>query len=124
LPDPPESRSKKGWAWGDGGRRQAGAMSTYVISEVEVVDEAEADRYRAIAERSIEQHGGRYIVRGARPDAVEGEWDSGRRLVIVEFPTQEAARRWYQSPEYGEALDIRATALRRRLLFADGIAPA
>src|ERR671924_1424728 len=91
-------------------------MSAYVISEVEVVDEAEADRYRSIAQRSIEQHGGRYVVRGAVPEAVEGEWDEGQRLVVVEFPSLEAAHKWYESPEYAEALDIRTHALRRRLL--------
>jgi uncharacterized protein (DUF1330 family) len=99
-------------------------MSAYVISEVEVLDEAEAERYRFIAQRSIEQHGGRYIVRGGIPNAVEGGWDSERRLVIVEFPTLEAARTWYESPEYAEALALRTHALRRRLLFVDGITPA
>ena len=33
----------------------------------------------------------------------------------------EAARRWYASPEYAEALALRATALERRLLFVDGV---
>jgi uncharacterized protein (DUF1330 family) len=99
-------------------------MSAYVISEVEVIDEAAADRYRSLAQRSIEQHGGRYVVRGSLPDAVEGSWDPAGRLVIVEFPDLEAARRWYESPEYAEALDVRTVALRRRLLFVDGGAPA
>jgi uncharacterized protein (DUF1330 family) len=99
-------------------------MSAYVISEVEVLDEAEADRYRSIAQRSIAQYGGQYVVRGGIPEAVEGEWDLERRLVIVEFPTLEAAHTWYESPEYAGALDVRAQALRRRLLFVDGIAPA
>ncbi|GLZ14119.1 hypothetical protein Acsp04_43540 [Actinomadura sp. NBRC 104425] len=96
-------------------------MTAYVISEVEVLDEQLADRYRAIAEDSIEHHGGRYIVRGAAPDAVEGAWPDQRRLVIVEFPDMETARRWYSSREYGEALKVRGQALDRRLLFVEGL---
>jgi uncharacterized protein (DUF1330 family) len=99
-------------------------MPAYVISELEVLDEAVADRYRELAASSIKHHGGRYVVRGAEPEALEGEWLPERRLVIVEFPSVEDARRWYTSPEYAEALELRAYALRRRLLLADGLPDA
>jgi uncharacterized protein (DUF1330 family) len=37
----------------------------------------------------------------------------------------EQARRWYRSAEYAEALELRQTALRRRLIFVEGVeAPA
>jgi uncharacterized protein (DUF1330 family) len=96
-------------------------MSAYVISEVEVLDNSRAQRYRELAAASIAQYGGRYLVRGALPEAPEGEWLSARRVMVVEFPDMETLRRWYRSPEYAEALAIRSTALDRRLLFADGI---
>lgn len=96
-------------------------MPAYVISEVEIKDPAAADRYRVLAAESIAAHGGHYVVRGALPDAVEGSWDPARRLVVVEFPTMDAARRWYESTEYAAALEYRDTALDRRLLFADGL---
>ncbi|MEU0838685.1 DUF1330 domain-containing protein [Streptomyces sp. NPDC005962] len=41
-------------------------------------------------------------------------------LVILEFPSMADARRWYASPEYAQALEIRKDALDRRLLFVDG----
>jgi uncharacterized protein (DUF1330 family) len=96
-------------------------MAVYVISEVAVLDEDRADAYRTLAAASIQRHGGRYLVRGAEPEAVEGTWESVRRIVIVEFPTMNAAREWYASPEYAEALKIRQDALDRRLLFATGM---
>jgi hypothetical protein len=46
-----------------------------------------------------------------------------KQLVIVEFPSMERAREWYGSPEYAEALKIRAKALTRTLLFVDGVLP-
>jgi uncharacterized protein (DUF1330 family) len=96
-------------------------MAAFVISEVEILDETVADRYRALAAASIEQHGGRYLVRGATPDAVEGEVSPRRRLVVVEFPDMDVARRWYASDSYAEALALRDHALTRRLLFVEGV---
>jgi len=64
---------------------------------------------------------GRYIVRGGTVEAIEGEWPVHRRVIIVEFPTMERAREWYGSAEYAAALEVRATALTRRLIFVEGI---
>lgn len=97
-------------------------MAAYVISEVEIRDERLANEYRTRAAASIEQYGGRYIVRGAAPEVVEGEGTS-RRIVIVEFPSLARLREWYASPAYAEALKFRAGALERRLMFVAGIAP-
>jgi uncharacterized protein (DUF1330 family) len=95
-------------------------MAAFVISEVEILDETVADQYRGLAAASIEEHGGRYLVRGATPDAVEGEVSPRRRLVVVEFPDMDVARQWYASDSYAEALALRDRALIRRLLFVEG----
>lgn len=97
-------------------------MTAYVISEVEILDEAQGGRYRELAAASINRHGGRYIVRGADPSVPEGDWPPGQRVVVVEFPSMEQAKKWYRSPDYAEALAVRQTALRRRLLFVEGLA--
>jgi uncharacterized protein (DUF1330 family) len=99
-------------------------MAAYVLSEVEVLDEELAGRYRALAEASIAQYGGHYLVRGAAPEVVEGDWPPAQRMVIVEFPTMERARRWYTSPAYAKALAVRGQALTRRLLFVEGGGPS
>jgi uncharacterized protein (DUF1330 family) len=96
-------------------------MTAYVISEVEVLDDELADQYRPLAHASILAYGGRYLARGARPDAVEGVWPPRERVVIVEFPTMERAYEWYQSAEYAPALAVRHGALARRLLFVEGL---
>jgi len=96
-------------------------VAAYVISEVTILNEERAAAYRELAAASIERYQGRYLVRGQRPDATEGVWPVEQRVVIVEFPSMEHARAWYASPEYGQALAIRADALDRRLLFVDGV---
>ncbi|TWB90073.1 uncharacterized protein (DUF1330 family) [Bradyrhizobium macuxiense] len=97
-------------------------MAAYVISEVEMRDAAAFEAYRALAAKTIEQYGGRYIVRGGAAEVVEGG-PAPNAIVIVEFPTMARLREWYASPEYAEALKHRATALERRLLFVDGVPP-
>jgi uncharacterized protein (DUF1330 family) len=95
-------------------------MPAYVISDVEPIDQYLIAQYRSLAEASIAQYGGRYIVRGGAIDAVEGGW-APKHIVIVEFPSMKRARAWYRSPEYAEALKIRKHALKRRLIFVDGV---
>ena len=97
------------------------SVSAYVISEVRIIDAEAAQRYMALAEASITRHGGRYIARAAVPDVPEGDWDEGRRVVIVEFPTMAKLREWHASDDYAEALTIGETALDRRLLFVPGL---
>jgi uncharacterized protein (DUF1330 family) len=96
-------------------------MAAYVISEVEMLDETQGQRYRELAAASIALHGGRYIVRGAEPEVAEGEWPPAQRVVVVEFQDMEQLRCWYGSRDYAEALAVRQTALTRRLLFVDGV---
>jgi uncharacterized protein (DUF1330 family) len=95
-------------------------VTAYVISEVEVLDDQLIDTYRSLAKATIDQYGGRYIVRGGPVELMEGRRDPAKQFVIVEFPTIERAREWYRSPEYAEALKVRATALTRTLVLVDG----
>ncbi|PAY05165.1 hypothetical protein CK489_31780 [Bradyrhizobium sp. UFLA03-84] len=96
-------------------------MAAYVISEVEMRDASAFEAYRTLAAKTIEQYGGRYIVRGGNAEVVEGG-PPPNAIVIVEFPTMARLRQWYASAEYAEALKLRATALERRLIFVEGTA--
>jgi uncharacterized protein (DUF1330 family) len=99
-------------------------MAAYLISELEVLDEAQAAEYRSRAAASIAQYGGRYLARNATPHLVEGGPSPGNhRFVIVEFPSMARAREWYASAAYAEALKFRVKALERRLIFVEGVPP-
>ena len=98
-------------------------MSAYVISELEVLDPVAIETYRTLAARSIAQYGGRYLVRGGAAEAAEGG-PPPKNIVMVEFPSMARLREWYASAEYAEALEVRRTALDRRLIFVEGVAPA
>lgn len=94
-------------------------MSAYVIAEVEVTDAAAYEPYRPLAAASIARFGGRFLVRGGAAQRLEGEREP-KRVVVIEFPDVETARRWYHSREYQSALKIRQAASRGRLILVEG----
>jgi uncharacterized protein (DUF1330 family) len=96
-------------------------MAAYVISEIcAILDPALMEQYRTLAQSTIKQYNGRYVVRAGAIEKVEGE-SVPQAIVMAEFPTMARAREWYRSPEYAEALAIRPKALTRRLLFVEGV---
>ncbi|MBV9565660.1 MAG: DUF1330 domain-containing protein [Bradyrhizobium sp.] len=98
-------------------------MAAYVISEVEVRDGEAMETYRTLAARSIAQYGGHYLVRGGATELAEGG-PPLKTIIIVEFPSMALLHEWYASNEYAEALEVRRTALERRLYFVEGMPPA
>jgi uncharacterized protein (DUF1330 family) len=94
-------------------------MPAYVIVETEVHDAAQYEHYKAAAPPSIAAYGGRYLARGGELSVLEGEWDPAR-LVVLEFEDLAAAKRWYESPEYGEARKLREGAATFRMVAVQG----
>jgi uncharacterized protein (DUF1330 family) len=58
-------------------------------------------------------------VRGGKADLFEGTAPP-ERMVVIEFPDAETARRWYDSEEYQAALKIRQAASRGRVILVEG----
>jgi uncharacterized protein (DUF1330 family) len=71
-------------------------MAAYVIADIEVTEPAAFQEYRNRVGATIEQYGGRFVVRGGRVNPKEGDWKP-RLLVMLEFPSVEQAERWYNS---------------------------
>ncbi len=94
-------------------------MAAYVIADVTVKDPVRYAEYRRLVPASIEKYGGRFIARGGAIDVLEGTWHP-TRLVILEFPSAEQARAWWESPEYAEAKAIRQATSEGTLLIVDG----
>jgi len=93
----------------------------YVIVQVSAIhDSAAYAIYRPLAGASIAAHGGRFIVRGGEAKRLEGDGPAGRN-VVVEFPSVAAAKAWYNSPDYQEALKIRLAASTGSLVIVEGV---
>lgn len=96
-------------------------MPAYVIVDVTVNDPERYPEYSRQVPATLEPYGGRFIVRGGATETVEGTWAPGR-LVVIEFPTMEKAKAWYDSPEYGPARSLRWQLADAHLLFVEGSA--
>ena len=81
-------------------------MAAYLIAEIEVKNTAGYDEYRRQVGATVEKYGGRFVVRGGAAEKLEGDW-SPKRIVVLEFPTMEALKRWYHSPEYKPLIALR-----------------
>jgi uncharacterized protein (DUF1330 family) len=69
---------------------------------------------------TITQYGGKFLVRGGSIEVLEGEWPA-RRRVLLEFPSVEAAKRWWDSPEYEKPMAMRRANSKGRLLLLEGV---
>lgn len=92
----------------------------YVIADIEVTDAKAYEQYKLLSTRAINESGGRVLVRGGPVHPLEGDWTPSR-LVLIEFASVEAAKRFYDSETYRQARTARANAARMRLLVAEGV---
>ena len=94
-------------------------MPAYVIVDLEVTDPVVFEEYRQLVPATIQQYGGRYLVRGGAVESLEGGWEP-KRVVVLEFPSLEQARRWYDSEEYRYPKSLRFKAATSRLILVEG----
>ena len=95
-------------------------MSAYFIVDIDIHDTAGLEEYRKQVPATITKYGGRFIVRGGKFEQLEGEWQP-KRLVLLEFPSVEQARRWYSSEEYRPLKAMRLKASNSNLILVEGV---
>jgi uncharacterized protein (DUF1330 family) len=97
-------------------------VPAYVIAEIEITNAEGYKEYTTLVPATIEKYGGRFLARGGKTHVLEGEWPE-RRRVIIEFPSLEVARKWWDSPEYAKPKALRRANSNGRLLLVEGAAP-
>ena len=95
-------------------------MAGYVIADVDVQDPDAYEEYKRLVPATVERFGGRFVVRGGPVEVLEGPWEP-QRIVVLEFPSVERARAWYESEEYREAKALRQRTSAGSLLLVDGV---
>jgi uncharacterized protein (DUF1330 family) len=94
-------------------------MTCYLVGRIAIHDRERYGRYAAAFLPVLQPHGGRLLVSEDRPEALEGEWD-GRKLVVLAFPDRDAALAWANSPEYREIAKDRVAGSDAVVLMAEG----
>jgi uncharacterized protein (DUF1330 family) len=95
-------------------------MSGYIIANVTVTNPAQYEEYRKWSSVAMQVHGAQVCVRGGKVAVLEGDW-MPERLVILKFPTFDAARAFYDTPEYLKAREARAGAAVMRMIVVEGL---
>jgi uncharacterized protein (DUF1330 family) len=95
-------------------------MPAYMIAGLdEVTDPAGFEEYRVKVRPMIDRYGGRYLAAGPAQHA-EGEWRPGV-VAVIEFPSMERLREWYDSAEYQPLKQLRMRSTKGSLAFIDGL---
>ncbi|MBW6396685.1 DUF1330 domain-containing protein [Roseomonas sp. HJA6] len=98
-------------------------MTAYLVANITVTDPERYPAYRAQVPAVIAQYGGRFLVRAGTVHPLEGEFGLDR-FVVIEFPSLEAAKAFYHSPEYAPLLKLRSETTRSQVVFVEGYRPA
>ena len=95
-------------------------MSAYIIADVTVTDAEKMAAYRVWSSQAMQEHGAEILVRGGDFEVLEGPWTPGR-LVLLKFPSRDAAKAFYDSQTYSQARTLREGAGVMRMVVVDGV---
>ena len=96
-------------------------MAAYFIIEVNVTDPSWREEYGPKTQALIDKHGGKYIVRDTEATRVEGDNAAPSVVVVLEFPSLEAAKAWHSDPDYQAMVKLRQSGSTGEALIADGL---
>ncbi len=92
----------------------------YVLADIDVTDPETYEDYKRLSTAAATRYGARFLVRGGEVANLEGDREP-ERLVLIEFDDEDAARRWYDSPEYAAARAVRQRAATSSFLLLRGV---
>jgi uncharacterized protein (DUF1330 family) len=90
----------------------------YWIARVDVADAEKYKAYIAANAEPFRKYGARFLVRAGRFENPEGA--SRTRNVVIEFPSYQAALDCWKSPEYQDAIKLRAPVSTIDLVIIEG----
>ena len=94
-------------------------MSAYFIAQIKIKDLQEYRRYLAGFDEVFSRYKGEVILVDDRPAVLEGEWHY-TRVVVIRFPEEKEARRWYYSTGYQKLVQLRWQAADADVILAKG----
>ena len=99
------------------------AAPGFVVIEFKIKDSEGFKTYSQRAPATITQYGGKFVVRGAKPESLKGDAPQGGPFMVLSFDSAEQARRWANSPEYVALVQLRDQAADTRAFIIEGWVP-
>lgn len=90
----------------------------YWVARIDIDDFETYKTYIAANAAPFAEYGAKFLVRAGHFECREG--DSRERNVVIEFPSYEAAKACYDSPEYQAAKALRDPVSRGDLVIVEG----
>ena len=94
--------------------------SAYIIANVTVTNPEQYEEYKKLSTIAMKAHGAEVCIRGGKVEVLEGDW-SPVRLVMLKFPSVEAAKVFNDSVEYDAARKARQGAAVMRMIVVEGL---
>lgn len=96
-------------------------MAAYMIVTAAIHDrEKFITGYGAAAADLIGQFGGEYLIRGPGAELLEGDFGDGTGVVVSKWPDREAAKAFWNSPQYAEVKKLREGLADVQVVLIDG----
>ena len=94
-------------------------MPAFVFVEIDITDHKLYEEYKKLTPKTVSDFGGKFVVRGGKTEVLEGD-SSHNRMVLLEFPSSDRARAWWNSQEYSRARLIRQRAATTKMILLEG----
>jgi uncharacterized protein (DUF1330 family) len=94
-------------------------VTAYYIGQHDIADEAAFAAYLKQTMPFIEKHGGRYLTKAGTHEMLEGKKPS--RVVVVEFPSKQAIKDWYNDPGYQPLIAKRHAVTKSVMIAVEGL---
>ncbi len=96
-------------------------MSAYLLFDLrQIKNRAKMELYQEQVLSTVDLYGGRFVVMGGRCEVKEGNAQPVYP-VMIEFPTLEQARRWYDSREYRPLKRLHLAAVDSNAFIMQGL---
>lgn len=95
-------------------------MRGYIIVDLVVTDPEVYDEYRGQVQATLDEFGGRFLVRGGQTETLEGDWQP-ERMVVIEFDSVENAKAWWSSSMYADPKAMRQRSAKTNMLLVQGV---
>lgn len=96
------------------------AVPAYAIGHLRSVQATDSIiKYLEQIDSTLEPFEGRFLVHGASPTVLEGQWIGD--LIVIGFPDRARAEAWYHSAAYQRILELRTSSSEGEILIIDGV---
>jgi uncharacterized protein (DUF1330 family) len=96
-------------------------MAAYAIGRLDMRNPSWVQEYGPKTAALVAKYGGKYLVRSQTVERLEGTGKLPSVVVVLEFPSMEQARAWYNDPDYAPLIKLRQTGSDLDFVLVEGV---